>query len=956
MNVDKLLYYEISNINLIKALIDVFSKTSEEIRLNFVKSKINKVLLEISCTNITRTFFLKGKFNHELLQKFYCDNNNFEIIINPNDLVEIFKSIEKSDNLVMFYITKDEPDNMVVEFVDSVPDSVPDSDPDSDSDSDSKSKSKSKSKPKSKSVKSAKLAKVSNKKQFSLGVVYPTQPEKQLTKISFDKKITINPSIFHKTCKDLGSLFDYVKICSKNNKSLSFSYNTDGCDGFNSFKFDDLNVVLEDLVAKNPNVSGIYCLEDINMLAKLSDYTTQFYFSIGNNFLLESTYIFGNSGSLNSIFVSNRDDYGIKNLSWQNELNKSDNSDNLSNLSDINNIEDKSKNVKKTIDDKIIYLEINNTELFRNMCDCVSKVVSEPVFTLECVQDDMVIKINCSNSSKNIFMDLKLTNIFERFKSIDKAVELGIQLDNLCDVLKTLDKTDRLVLSVDKNDKHNLTIQIKNKENKNIKKIYKIKLLNVENNPVNFTKDYAKKIKIEQHEFYKICKEINGLGREILNIDCSDKNIIFSCMEECKYVNIYKNDNTVVKIIDKTNGDRDLDQEIESNNDNDSDSDSDSKIKISKTNNKILTGAYEIKDVSIFGKMVNYMDNFEILLKNDNSLIVKTSLTNLSGSIVIQYLSKNKYEIVPNDLNMVKSDIDSMDNKLIFFKLKKISFMKNIIDTIDKMISDVDWVFNSGGVDGNEFVGLEITCTDPSKNLYVKAKLTNELFKSYHCAKKIFKFGMSLEFFNKILRFVEKDDIAIYCYIENSDPDNLIIRFKNLEKKNKKIFKIPLQILSGDLKPPVTLSFEKKINVQSNKFLEKCKIINNRTQFVELLCDGEKIIFNCVGDKDGTVVLSEQDDNQLDITSLDNKSVGGTYEIKNILLFSKFSTITENFSIYMKNNFALTSNFSFGELGSITTILSHVGEEYINNLTYDYSDDEDEIELIKGNSNILEFN
>jgi hypothetical protein len=283
------------------------------------------------------------------------------------------------------------------------------------------------------------------------------------------------------------------------------------------------------------------------------------------------------------------------------------------------------------------------------------------------------------------------------------------------------------------------------------------------------------------------------------------------------------------------------------------------------------------------------------------------------------------------------------------------------------MISDVDWVFNSSNKanknndknihdidETNNFVGLEITCTDPSKNLYMKAKLTDSLFKSYHCAKSIFRFGMSLEFFNKILRFVEKDDVAIYCYIENSDPDNMIIRFKNLEKKNKKIFKIPLQILNGDTKPPVTLSFEKRINVQLNKFLEKCKIISNRSQFVELECDNDKILFNCVGEKDGIVTLTN-DDEQIDITSLNDKNVVGTYEIKNILLFSKFPTITESFSLYMKNNFALTCNFSFGELGSITTILSHVNEEYINNLIYEYSDDDDDIDLIKGNSNTLDF-
>ena len=33
---------------------------------------------------------------------------------------------------------------------------------------------------------------------------------------------------------------------------------------------------------------------------------------------------------------------------------------------------------------------------------------------------------------------------------------------------------------------------------------------------------------------------------------------------------------------------------------------------------------------------------------------------------------------------------------------------------------------------------------------------------------------MSLEYFNKILRLVEKNDIAIYCYIEKNDPKNTV--------------------------------------------------------------------------------------------------------------------------------------------------------------------------------------
>ena len=57
----------------------------------------------------------------------------------------------------------------------------------------------------------------------------------------------------------------------------------------------------------------------------------------------------------------------------------------------------------------------------------------------------------------------------------------------------------------------------------------------------------------------------------------------------------------------------------------------------------------------------------------------------------------------------------------------------------------------------------------------------------------------------------------------------------------------------------------------------------------------------------------------------------------------------------MKNNFALTTIYSFGDYGSVTTILSPVNEEHINNLSFNYSDDEDDIDLIELNNNIMDF-
>jgi len=962
------LYFELTNINVIKFLFESLDKNVDIVRLIISKEK-KHTELEITCTNTTRTYYFKSKFGDKLIKKFFCYDEKIEIELLPNDLVNILKSYDSTDNLLLFYIYNEnnKKNIMNIEFK-SINLNNENNENNSDLETEFESDNEEKNNKKQKSVKKTKkINKIINKeKKFTFKIGYPIYPDKQISKINFDKKISINANKFHNVCKDLNILFDYVKIGSKNNNYLYLCYDSSRCDGIFKFKYDETNIILENITnLNNNNISGIYHIEDIVNFSKLLDITSNYYFKIKNNNFFESTYIIDKYGIINITYIPLKEDI-VKSSIQYNNLDNSDNMSNMTNISDNNENEITSKKNKKTINDKIIYVEINNIELFKSICESIEKIILEPIFNFYVKDNKMTIKIICSNNSKNINFVICIENIFGRFKNLEKPINLGIGLKYLNDILKTTDKTDKIVLSIDEQDKHNFTIQIKNKinlDNIELKRIYKIKLLNVEDTESELLikqDNYSYKISIDSNEFYKICKDINTIGEEI-KIIYDNKNLILSSMNECKYVNIIKKNNGLIDVENNINNDNKEIINKEIINKEIINKEIINKEIINKEIINKITNEFEIKDILIFNKLSGFMDNFDLYLKQDGRFIIKSNFSESMGSINIQYLSKNIIDINPNDKNMIKSDVEIMNDKLIFFKLKKINFMKTIIDTLDKMVSEVEWIFTSNSnltnnIDEEKFTGLEICCTDPSKTLYVKTKLTNELFKSYYCDKNIFKFGMSLEYFNKILKLIEKNDIAIYCYIEKNDPSNLVIRIKNSEKKNKKIFKIPLQIINVKAdKVQLSLNFEKKITLNCNNFFSKCKMISNNSQFIKIECDGEKLIFKCVGDKEGILTLDNDDDKSLEIINLDKTNVECVYEIKNILMFSKLSVITEEFSFYMKNNFALTSIYSFGKYGSISVILSPSSEEYINNKLYDYSDDEDDIELLNNNSNILDL-
>lgn len=316
---DSILYFEIKYINLLKILTDTLDKSVEEIRWIFTKSigsKDNTYIFEISSTNPKKTFFLKGKFTNDFIKNFNLTSNKIEFILKSNDFIKILKSHDKSEITLIFNINKEDTEYITVRFKKY-------------DNSEDENQNQNFPADKSKKIKKSKNPIIqTNEKFFKLKIFYPEYSEKQIVKINYDRQIFISHEFFHKTCKDFDLLSKYIKIICKK-KIISFNCDGDKCEGINNFKSNDSNIKIKKFNENNGNVSGIYLLEDIVNFNKLSDICSSFYFNIKNNYFLETIYEFENYGTVNIIFIPNKDDDN-KNISWDDNFD----SDNVSLLSD----------------------------------------------------------------------------------------------------------------------------------------------------------------------------------------------------------------------------------------------------------------------------------------------------------------------------------------------------------------------------------------------------------------------------------------------------------------------------------------------------------------------------------------------------------------------------------------------------------------------------------------------
>lgn len=328
-----------------------------------------------------------------------------------------------------------------------------------------------------------------------------------------------------------------------------------------------------------------------------------------------------------------------------------------------------------------------------------------------------------------------------------------------------------------------------------------------------------------------------------------------------------------------------------------------------------------------------------------------------------------------------------MDDKILYFRIRKVQLIKILTETLNNMTSEVVWTFTkSEPKNPKTFIGMEISTPDPSKTIFFKCKFNSKLFKSYYCEPEKYNLGISLENLNKIFKLVDKDDSLIYFSVDKNDEQNLIINIGTREKKNKTTYKLKLVTTQQSNKQSTKIDFEKKINMSSDEFHKLCKEMNIFSEYLNINCSSKKVIFSCQGTCANRSSIYQNGEDDLVITGIDEEEeededekkneedeeestssskkdkkkdnkksrVIGNFELKNIILFNKFTSVCSTFTIYMKNNYALVLIYDIDKYGSITISFSPIQEDTIRNIAYSYSDDEDELDMKNNGQNILE--
>jgi len=292
-------------------------------------------------------------------------------------------------------------------------------------------------------------------------------------------------------------------------------------------------------------------------------------------------------------------------------------------------------------------------------------------------------------------------------------------------------------------------------------------------------------------------------------------------------------------------------------------------------------------------------------------------------------------------------------DRILYLKIEEINSLKVIIETLTKIVSETVWTIHNPKDKQNKFCGVEIATADPSRSVFVKIRIDVDKFVEFNCKYEVHEIGINLEKLNKIIKFVEKDDI-LNMYLTEKDLQCLMIDIERATTKGKKILKFPLIDLEQDNKPTKKEEYEKIVSTTPNIYK---KIFKEYDDFenVKIKCTKKNILFTYKDDT-GTEINDEyildEDGINIENFSKDDDFVG-VYPINNLILFGKCANLCQELQIYMKNKDRLVVKLLTLSFGTITISLPPVNEDCIKNIDYDYSDDEEDVNVIDNYQNKL---
>lgn len=246
--------------------------------------------------------------------------------------------------------------------------------------------------------------------------------------------------------------------------------------------------------------------------------------------------------------------------------------------------------------DYVLEIRTVQSSAIKTLVEALKELLTDVVIEV----DDTGLRVIAMNKACAVLVHLKLdASRFEYFRC-SKPLNLGVNINNLYKLIKTVGNSDTLTMYVEEDESH-LGIKIESSE-KNSRTVYKLNLLDMENPDITVdAMQFDDTIELGSGEFQKLCRDMHNIA-DVVEIKVVNEEVTFSCRGD------FSTQETVL-------GNGCL-QKAESSSE-------------PRPASEITQGIFNLDYLVMFTRCTNLSPTVQLFLKNDFPLFVRYTVSNL---------------------------------------------------------------------------------------------------------------------------------------------------------------------------------------------------------------------------------------------------------------------------------------------------------------------------------------
>ncbi len=277
---------------------------------------------------------------------------------------------------------------------------------------------------------------------------------------------------------------------------------------------------------------------------------------------------------------------------------------------------------------------------------------------------------------------------------------------------------------------------------------------------------------------------------------------------------------------------------------------------------------------------------------------------------------------------------------------------KLIVEALKEALKDINikWIKPTPGVPDSG--GMSIVAYNPRSAVLIKVKIPASSFDKFYInppngANEI-QIGVNMKSFNTIMKMGRNNDVTTLMLNEH-DKNELTFVFENGDTNIRSRYNLKLLELPDEGIHLPTTQFPFKTIILSDDFHKIIRDQSNLSDKINIKFINTKeiqdtIVFSAKGDfADGEITLTSATEGVQIIKNMEENEeiiVKGTYDLKNLSLFSKCQTLCGCIELFLKNNFPLIIKYQVANLGHVLLVLSTCNTD--NALEDDSESDEED--------------